>query len=121
MLIFYYAMLLYKPILAIELDDSTHYTEKRKKRDKFVDSVYKSIGSEVVHYYDYTYDGMEEDVLRTLLKFVKISCNKCGGFYSLRKGLRGAFGGCSNFPAIKCKSTIKLEKIRDLLGSVENT
>lgn len=37
---------------------------------------------------------------------VKIKCKNCDGFYVVREGQYGTFGGCSTFP--KCRSTIKL-------------
>ena len=33
----------------IELDDSTHDTESRKKRDAFVDEVVQSVGYQILH------------------------------------------------------------------------
>jgi len=38
-----------KPLLALELDGSTHENEKRKERDHFVDSVFEAIGLPVLH------------------------------------------------------------------------
>lgn len=38
-----------KPLLALELDGSTHQNEKRQERDHFVDSVFASIGLPVLH------------------------------------------------------------------------
>ena len=38
-----------KPLLALELDGSTHENEKRQERDSFVDSVFTSVGLPVLH------------------------------------------------------------------------
>jgi very-short-patch-repair endonuclease len=38
-----------KPLLALELDGSSHNKEERKERDHFVDSVYTSIGLAFLH------------------------------------------------------------------------
>jgi hypothetical protein len=37
------------PILGIELDDSSHENNKRKKRDAFVDDLFKSVGLPLLH------------------------------------------------------------------------
>ena len=68
-----------KPLLALELDGSSHETEKRQKRDQFVDSVFESIGLPVLHVsLQKTYNraavalsiarklGLEERVIRRL-------------------------------------------------------
>lgn len=33
----------FSPVVAIELDDSSHFLEKRKQRDEFVDKVFASV------------------------------------------------------------------------------
>jgi hypothetical protein len=38
-----------KPLLALELDGSTHEDEKRQERDSFVDSVFASVGLPILH------------------------------------------------------------------------
>jgi len=38
-----------RPILGIELDDSSHQEEERVARDSFVDSVFKSAGLPILH------------------------------------------------------------------------
>lgn len=41
---------------------------------------------------------------------MKIKCNICStGFYKLRHGKYGAFGGCSNYPV--CRSTMKIHDL----------
>lgn len=39
----------------------------------------------------------------------KIRCTKCDGYYEIKDGKYGAFGGCSNFP--KCKSTLNFHQL----------
>lgn len=38
-----------KPVLAIELDDNSHLSYKRKKRDKFIDEVFKTAQLPILH------------------------------------------------------------------------
>lgn len=38
-----------KPLLALELDGSTHKKEEREERDSFVDSVFDAVGLPVLH------------------------------------------------------------------------
>lgn len=44
----------FKPVMAFEVDDSTHELPDRKARDIFVDSLYASIGFPVVHITDWS-------------------------------------------------------------------
>ena len=37
------------PVLGVELDDSSHDRESRKKRDQFVDDVFKKTGLPILH------------------------------------------------------------------------
>ena len=37
------------PVLGVELDDSSHERESRKKRDQFVDEVFKKTGLPILH------------------------------------------------------------------------
>jgi len=39
----------FNPILAIELDDKSHESGKRKERDKFVDEVFRNAGLPILH------------------------------------------------------------------------
>lgn len=41
-----------RPKAAIELDDSTHNYQSRRKRDIFVDNVYKSVQLPILHFWD---------------------------------------------------------------------
>lgn len=36
----------------------------------------------------------------------QVKCTQCNGYYKIREGKYGFFGGCSNFP--RCKSTLKM-------------
>lgn len=49
----------------IELDDSTHDTEKRKERDSFVDEIVKSVGYQIIHI-----RGVNEAEIETQLKTI---------------------------------------------------
>ncbi len=40
---------------------------------------------------------------------MKIKCNVCDGFYTVREGKYGLFGGCSKFP--NCKSTLRISDL----------
>ena len=40
---------------------------------------------------------------------MKIHCNDCSGYYGMKTGKYGEFGGCSNYP--NCTSTIKLHDL----------
>lgn len=42
----------FRPKAAIELDDSTHYYQSRRKRDIFVDNVYRSVELPILHFWD---------------------------------------------------------------------
>lgn len=98
----------FSPILAVELDDATHLEENRVERDEFVDKLYNKVGLPVAHYYDYTAESIEHDILKTLL--FKTPCKLCNGSYKLRTNseTNKNFGGCSNFP--KCKSSIEIDE-----------
>jgi len=39
----------FSPIMAIELDDSSHDKEERMKRDKFIDAVMNTVGLKITH------------------------------------------------------------------------
>jgi len=117
-----------KPIMALELDDSTHEREDRKERDEFVSKVYKEIGLKLVQILEYN-----DVILDRHLMLAKMNCEKCGNFLVLRQNRKDKsyFAGCSGFP--KCdmkgmnmrtaeqiyKSTIIDEVERDL--QVEKT
>ncbi len=48
-------------------------------------------------------DNQKEDFKKNHL-----SCKKCDGYYVIREGKYGNFGGCSNYP--ECKSTINVSE-----------
>ena len=50
---------------------------------------------------------------------MRVKCKQCDGYYVLRNGKFGAFGGCSNFP--RCRSTIRLEEYRRLESLTEDS
>lgn len=39
-----------KPLLAIELDDKSHYDAERQERDKYIDDLYKTIDLPIKHF-----------------------------------------------------------------------
>lgn len=67
-----------KPKAAIELDDSSHYIEKRKERDDFVNSVYKSAKLTIVHFWTLNETEIGE-VLNKVFKIVKTKETTVGG------------------------------------------
>ena len=120
-----------KPVIAVELDDSSHQRAARVERDKFIDEVYATAGLSLLHIpaqYSYniqTLSALFKDVLqpdRPLVSETTNStdrvwsvdqpaphCTKCGAQMVLRTAQRGnhageQFYGCPNFP--KCRETI---------------
>jgi len=55
-----------KPLLAVELDDSTHDRPSRAERDSFVDEVYRTIGLDVLHARGYKAEGLKAEILQRL-------------------------------------------------------
>ena len=49
----------FKPLLAIELDDSTHSRLGRRDRDDFVNYLYKTVELPVLHVFDYSLLSLE--------------------------------------------------------------
>jgi len=39
----------HRPLLIIECDDKTHYRQSRKKRDEFVDEIFRQLNFKVIH------------------------------------------------------------------------
>jgi len=103
-----------KPLMAIELDDSTHHTAERVKRDKFVDWVYETVGLHVVHIYEYSYDLLDNHIMLRLTE-----CQYCNGFLLLRQKGDNYFCGCSNFPHSCDSTTLQLDDAKRLYKSQE--
>jgi very-short-patch-repair endonuclease len=122
-----------KPVMAIELDDSSHGKPNRIERDRFVDEVFETAGLPLVHIpVRQSYDTHEiTGLLKTALQSKSRSsvaekpvgadhqppdstvplCPKCGIPMVLRTARRGdnigeQFYGCSNYP--KCKEIIPI-------------
>jgi hypothetical protein len=120
-----------KPMMAIELDDSSHGKPTRIERDQFVDEVFETAGLPLVHIpVRQSYHTREiNDLLKAALlgrsirpvseKPVGVDpqapdstvplCPKCGTPMVLRTARRGEniggqFYGCANYP--KCKEII---------------
>ena len=55
------------PLVAIELDDSTHLEEDRQERDEFVDKVYKSVGLPILHFWSSNDEAYINNVLNSCL------------------------------------------------------
>lgn len=114
-----------KILFAIELDDKSHNSEKRKKRDEFVDNVYRAAAIKLIHIKprkNYTKDFMDKNLnikeaainQISETKLTNIKCPKCGGTMSLRKATKGKnsgkqFYGCSNYP--KCREIIEISAL----------
>lgn len=41
----------FSPLIAIELDDSTHLEKDRQERDEFVDNIYNTVGLPILHFW----------------------------------------------------------------------
>jgi hypothetical protein len=104
-----------RPIIAVELDDSSHDESNRKDRDEFVDKVYKKVGFPIKHIYDYTPDSLNLDIIELLFFRLPIKCLTCGeGIYELKDSKNGFFLACTDFKAneAKQKPTCKGEDIK---------
>lgn len=125
-----------RPLVAIELDDSSHKRVEREERDRFLEEVYSAAGLPLVHikvqsfYRANELRGLLESHLhpsRDTQKELKDKanrtpectdegvpiCAKCGTPMVLRIAHRGEnrgneFWGCANFP--KCRVTAKYIK-----------
>lgn len=105
-----------KPICGIELDDSSHDTQKTKKRDSFVEKVYKDADFPLIRYrtkQNYTYNDIAAP-LAVLFSFAvapetkkpeTLLCPKCETPFVLRTSRKDGnkFYGCSNYP--NCRET----------------
>lgn len=114
-----------KPILGVELDDSSHNRRDRQDRDEFVDQVFKAAGLPLLHVraaVGYNPQNLS-DLVRQTVSGVAGSktvvahedgtpvCQKCGTQMVLRTAKKGdqqgeKFWGCTNYP--KCRETKKL-------------
>ena len=116
-----------KPILGIELDDSSHSRRDRQERDEFVDQVFKAAGLPLLHVraavgYNpkdladlvlQATAGVAESRKRVEHEAGKPVCPKCGTQMVLRTAKKGEqkgeqFWGCGNYP--KCREVTKVVK-----------
>jgi len=56
-----------RPVMGIELDDSTHQQTKRSSRDAFVKNVYNSIGLKTFHLLHYSPEILDECIRSVLI------------------------------------------------------
>jgi len=103
-----------KPIMALELDDSTHEREDRKARDELVSKIYKEVGLKLVQIYEY-----DDEILDLHLMLAKMNCKECGSFLVLRQNSKDKsyFAGCSGFPRCHYKG-MKLSDAKRIYESV---
>ncbi|HRA89373.1 MAG TPA: DUF2726 domain-containing protein [Planctomycetaceae bacterium] len=116
-----------KPILGIELDDSSHSRRDRQERDEFVDQVFKAAGLPILHVRAAVGYNPKDlaDRVRQATAGVAVSrkkvadeggnpaCQKCGTQMILRTAKKGEqqgeqFWGCCNYP--KCREVMKVVK-----------
>lgn len=124
-----------QPLVAVELDDSSHNRPDRQERDRFVDEVFRSAELPLVHIrVQRTYDvdtlaerlspylnngrGQEEPVGDVLPASVRVSaegvplCPKCGAPMIIRVAQRGQHKGdkfyaCSTYP--ECRGILPIK------------
>jgi hypothetical protein len=111
-----------RPLVGIELDDSSHAREDRQARDAFVAEVFKAAGLTLLRFpVQRSYQRAE--ITSRLSPFLAEAlfpahppvppvmedaasaplCAKCGIPMVVRSGNRGQFYGCSNYP--KCRTS----------------
>ena len=112
-----------KPVLGIELDDSSHARRDRQDRDEFVDQVFESAGLPLLRVRaatGYSPQDLAELVRQavagravSMKSVVKLDdtpiCPKCNSPMVLRTAKKGGqsgekFWGCGNYP--KCRETV---------------
>jgi hypothetical protein len=123
-----------KPVMAVELDDSSHQRPDRVERDEFVNRVFQDAGLPLLHYpakSSYNTQEINASIQRMLNtsnldvqpkpiesrqdvtgEQTKI-CPKCGSPMVLRTATRGPqagkkFYGCSSYP--NCRFVLSVEK-----------
>ncbi|KGX91726.1 DUF2726 domain-containing protein [Pontibacillus marinus] len=121
-----------KPVVGVELDDSSHSRQDRIKRDEFVNKLFSDAGLPLVRIANkrsYTVSEIKERIYPFLQKEADTSkefetqvnsnqdtneptCKKCGSSMTRRIAKSGerkgkAFYGCSNFP--KCREVVAID------------
>lgn len=124
-----------RPIVGVELDDSTHQRPDRQERDHFVDSVFDTAGLPLLHVpvraaisISYLSDLLEPHLGQGCAPGPsnaqpadaksashEPTCAKCGIPMILRTASRGGrageqFWGCPNYP--RCRQTLPLPGVR---------
>ena len=112
-----------KPVVGVELDDSSHARRDRQDRDEFVDQVFKAAGLPLLHVRAAASYSPQHiaDLVRQAISGRGIpdkavanqadtpTCPKCGTPMVLRTAKKGdqngrEFWGCMNYP--KCRETV---------------
>ena len=107
-----------KPICGIELDDSSHNTQKAKERDALIEKVYKNADFPLVRFrtkQSYTHDDIAAPLAIYLLNNntptaeAEVLCPKCNIPLVLRTSSKDGsrFYGCKNYP--NCRETIPIK------------
>jgi len=120
-----------KPVVGVELDDTSHSRQDRIKRDEFVNKLFSDAGLPLVRIANkrsYNIAEIKEKIYPYLQKEAGTSkvletqhsnqetneptCKKCGSSMTIRIAKSGerkgkAFYGCSNFP--KCREVVAID------------
>ncbi|MFN8529028.1 MAG: DUF2726 domain-containing protein [Anaerolineae bacterium] len=117
-----------RPLMGIELDDSSHQREDRQERDAFVDGVFNAAKVPLLHIpVQHTYSATELNAQlspyleisapaptpqTTAPKSSKPVCPQCGGAMTLRTAQSGPkagqqFWGCVNYPT--CRGVLRVQ------------
>lgn len=59
------------PLLAIEVDDPTHYRADRQERDILVDNIYFSVGLPIIHIWDLSAEKIESEINNVLTTVIR--------------------------------------------------
>ena len=113
-----------RPCVGVELDDSSHATEKGRMRDALVEQVFAAAGLPLVRFparRAYNVSEVTSLLAVSLGKTPNVTpvtisedpgspplCPKCGIPMVGRRGSRGEFYGCSNYP--RCRETAELRR-----------
>lgn len=116
-----------RPLMGVELDDSSHASKDRQERDAFVDRVYEKAGLPLLHFpvrFAYNLKDVSDRLLPCLATgevspppppsplegVAPPTCPACLIPLVVRSGSSGLFYGCSNFP--KCRQTAVIPQPR---------
>lgn len=119
----------FRPVMGVELDDSSHSTSKAAERDAVKDAAFESAGLPMLRLTNRVYTAAEivaavDSKLGPASSEPQVpahptdvasvpggtfACSSCGGEMKLRPAVAGryaAFYGCSNYP--RCRNTVKI-------------